>query len=314
MPPERERDAGELCHGRTGVTQPKKGSRLTVPPGMPDAAHSAWRVALRRAGHQLYDVPVVFHDPFAVPLLGAAGREALGRTPASQGRQWSRSLRAFVVARSLFAEARLAEAYGQGTRQYCLLGAGLDTFALRNPWPDLRVWELDRPEVRGWKGELLRAAGLQAGGCERIPGDLLGTPWPLPGMDAGRPAVFAMLGVAPFLPTEALRTVLRRVRRFAPGSALVFDYRLPPEALPDEERRQFDSLQARATATGEPFLSGWMPEALRAELRGFARVEDLGRAELNERYFAGRADGLADGIADGLAIRGEAARMVCASF
>ena len=273
---------------------------------MPDAAHSAWRVALRRAAHQLYDDPVVFRDPFAVPLLGLPGQDALRRTPAAQGRAWSRSLRAFVVARSLFAEACVAEAYGQGTRQYCLLGAGLDTFALRNPWPDLRVWELDRPEVQAWKGELLRAAGLEAGGCERVPGDLLVSPWPLPGMDRARPAVFAMLGVAPFLPAEALRAVLGRVRRFAPGSTLVFDYRLPPEALPDEERRQFDSLQTRATAKGEPFLSGWTPDVLRVELGGFARVEDLGRAELNARYFAGRTDGLA--------IRGEAARVISALF
>ena len=273
---------------------------------MPDEAHSAWRVALRRAAHQLYDDPVVFRDPFAVPLLGTPGQDALRRTPASQGRQWSRSLRAFVVARAAFAEDALAEAYGQGTRQYCLLGAGLDTFALRNPWPDLRVWELDLPEVQGWKAELLRGAGLDAGGCERVAGDLLTAPWPLPGMDEGRPAVFAMLGVAPFLPAEALRGSLERVRRFPAGSALVFDYRLPREALPEEERRQFDSLQTRATAKGEPFLSGWTPDALRAELGVLARVEDLGRAELNALYFAGRTDGLA--------IRGEAARVVSASF
>ncbi len=172
------------------MTQAKRAARLTVPPGMPDEAHSAWRVALRRAAHQLHDDPVVFRDPFAVPLLGLPGQDALRRTPAAQGRTRSRSLRAFVVARSLFAEARLAEAYRQGARQYCLLGAGLDTFALRKPWLDLRVWELDRPAVQGWKGELLQAAGLEAGSCERIPGDLLEGPWPLPGMDPGRPAVF----------------------------------------------------------------------------------------------------------------------------
>ena len=279
--------------------------RLTVPPGMPDAAHSAWRVALRRAAHQLYDEPVVFRDPYAVPLLGAPGLEALRRTPAAQGRAWSRSLRAFVLARSLFAEQCLAEAYRGGTRQYCLLGAGLDTFALRNPWPGLRVWELDQPEVQQWKGELLRTAGLDAKGCGYLAGDLLASPWPPPAMDPRRPAVFAMLGVAPFLPAPALRTVLERVQQFPAGSALVFDYRLPREALPEEERRQFDSLQIRATAKGEPFRSGWTPESLRRELQGFARVEDLGAAELNARYFTGRADGFA--------IRGVAARLVLAA-
>ena len=292
--------------------------RLTVPPGMPDAAHSAWRVALRRAAHQLYDDPVVFHDPYAVPLLGAPGAEALRRTPVARDRgkprQWSRSLRAFVVARAVFAEECLTEAYGAGTRQYCLLGAGLDTFAWRNPWADLRMWELDLPEVQRWKGELVREAGggawSRAGRCERIEGDLVDAPWP-PGnmdcrMDLGQPALFAMLGVAPFLPPDTLRLVLERVRRFPPGSAIVFDYRLPREVLPDEERRQFDSLQTRATAKGEPFGLGWRQEEMRAELGGFGRVEDLGAEEINARYFAGRADGLA--------VRGAAVRLVRVSL
>lgn len=274
-------------------------SRLTIPPGMPDAAHSAWRVALRRAAHQLYDEPVVFHDPWAVSLLGPAGAAALRRTPAAQGRAWSRSLRAFVVARSLAAEEALAEAYGRGVRQYCLLGAGLDTFAWRNSYPGLRVYELDQPEVLRWKGELARVAGLLwPGRAERVAGDIL-SPWPV---DPRAPAMFAMLGVAPFLPADALRAVLGRVRAFPPGSALVFDYRLPPEALGEEEKRQFRSLQARATAKGEPFLSGWRPAEIQRELAGFAEVEDLGLAELNARYFAGRVDGLG--------IRGEAARVV----
>ncbi len=270
---------------------------------MPDAAHSAWRVALRRAAHQLYDAPVIFHDPFVVPLLGPAGTDALRRTPAAQGRAWSKSLRAFVVARSLLAEEALASAYKQGVRQYCLLGAGLDTFAWRNPWPDLQVCELDQPEVQRWKAQLAQAAGFTPARMEAVAGDLLAAPWPV---DPERPALFAMLGVAPFLPASALRTALERVRRFPRGSALVFDYRLPPEALDEEEQQQFRSLQTRATAKGEPFLSGWTPDAIRRELAGFARVEDWGPAELNARCFAGRTDGLA--------VRGEAARLVFAQL
>jgi len=289
--------------------------RLTVPPGMPDAAHSAWRVALRRAAHQLFDSPVVFSDPYAVPLLGAAGTEALCRTPAAQGRikprQWSRSLRAFVVARSLYAETCLAAAYSAGTRQYCLLGAGLDTFALRNSWPSLRVFELDQPAVAHWKAKLLGEAGFHANwcqSCESIEGDLLDTfsdaPWPPGSMDLRQPAMFAMLGVAPFLPPEALRLVLGRIGRFPAGSAIVFDYRLPRSELGIDEQRQFDSLQARATAKGEPFSEGWTPEALAHALSGYAKVEDLDYAALNARYFAARPDGLA--------IRGAAARLVLA--
>lgn len=272
---------------------------------MPDAGHSAWRVALRRAAHQLFDEPVVFRDPFAVPLLGAAGAEALRRTPAAQKRVWSKSLRAFVVARSVYAEECLVDAYETGTRQYCLLGAGLDTFALRNRWEDLRIFELDQPGVLAWKRELASAAGLSfAGRCEQVPADLVDTAWPPRGMDLARPALFAMLGVAPFLLPETLQAVLARVRRFPAGSGIVFDYRLPRAALDAEEQRQHDSLQKRATAKGEPFRDGWTPEEMARELRAFARMENVGREELNMRYFAGRADGLV--------VRGAAARLVLA--
>ncbi len=363
---------------------------------MPDAGHSAWRVALRRAAHQLFDEPVVFRDTFAVRLLGEAGAEALRRTPAAQKRVWSKSLRAFVVARSAYAESCVAAAYGKGTRQYCLLGAGLDTFALRNPWAGLRVFELDQPAVQEWKQELAARAGLSfAGRCEWIAEDLaelvelrdrvdgarvasvagvvgvvdttgaagvsgvvdaaettglagmtgvvdvmettgvtdfvdtagvasvVGAAelrgrepqrgradagkrgaWPPGTMDPGQPAVFAMLGVAPFVGPATLRAVLERVRRFARGSSIVFDYRLPRVALDEEEQRQHDSLQIRATAKGEPFAEGWTPGAMAHALRGFARVEDLSGAELNARYFAGRQDGLR--------VRGEAARVVLA--
>ena len=277
--------------------------RLTVPEGMPDAAHSAWRVALRRAAHQVFDEPVVFKDPVAVRLLGVAGAEALRRTPAAAGRVWSKGLRAFVVARSAFAEDGLAEAYGAGVRQYCLLGAGLDTFALRNPWGDLRVTELDLPAVQRWKQVLAAEAGLSFDGrCTWVAGDLESMAWPPEGMDGARRAVFALLGVAPFLLPEALRLVLGRVRGFAAGSVLVFDYRLPREAMGAEEQWQHDSLQKRATAKGEPFREGWTVEAMARELDGFRRVEDVGRGELNGRYFAGRGDGLA--------VKGDAVRLV----
>ncbi len=234
---------------------------------------------------------------------GGGGAGGSATSNAIQGAR-SRSLRAFVVARSTFAEQCLAEAYWVGTRQYCLLGAGLDTFAWRNPWPDLRVWELDLAPVQHWKAELAEAAGLGNIECRRVPGGLEELALPLPGMDPRQPVFFAMLGVVPFLPPELVQRVLGRIRGCAPGSAVVFDYRLPREVLSGEERRQFDSLQKRATAQGEPLSEGWTPDALLAALQGFGRVEDMGRAELNARYFAGRADGLT--------VLGEAARIVLA--
>jgi O-methyltransferase involved in polyketide biosynthesis len=87
------------------------------------------RVAMRRAAHQLFDQPKVLDDPVALPIIGP---EAAARLEGERNKHKSRvarNLRAFLVARSRFAEDELARAIVRGVRQYVILGAGLDTFA-----------------------------------------------------------------------------------------------------------------------------------------------------------------------------------------
>jgi methyltransferase (TIGR00027 family) len=69
-------------------------------------------------------------------------------------------MRLFVASRSRFAEDALADAIQAGTSQAIILGAGLDTFAYRNPHPDLRVFEVDHPDTQQWKRHRLAAAGI----------------------------------------------------------------------------------------------------------------------------------------------------------
>src|ERR1700727_3235382 len=109
---------------------------------------TALRVALRRAAHQIHDSPVVFDDPIAVALLGATYAEELRRTPLRDDRPFSIGLRAFLVARSRYAEDNLKRAVEFGVHQYVLLGAGLDTFASRNPYAPLRAFEVDYPATQ----------------------------------------------------------------------------------------------------------------------------------------------------------------------
>jgi O-methyltransferase involved in polyketide biosynthesis len=49
------------------------------------------------------------------------------------------------------AEDQLRDAVSRGVRQYVILGAGLDTFGYRNPYPDLRVIEIDHPDTQALK-------------------------------------------------------------------------------------------------------------------------------------------------------------------
>ncbi len=122
-------------------------------------SRTARRVAIRRAAHQLLDQPKVLDDPLALRIIGTEAAEELRSNP-KEDHAFSRAFRAFMVARSRYAEDELARAVGHGVRQYVVLGAGLDTFAYRNPYPGLRVFEVDHPATQAWKREQLQAAGI----------------------------------------------------------------------------------------------------------------------------------------------------------
>jgi methyltransferase (TIGR00027 family) len=206
-------------------------------------------------------------------------------------------LRAFVVGRSRYAEDLLAQAVGSGTRQYVVLGAGLDTFAHRNPHDGLRVFEVDHPATQQWKRELVGAAGLAAGsGVKYVPVDFerrsLAEELAAGGLDLDAPCFFSWLGVVPYLTLEAFRATLGFVAGRPRGSGVVFDYAQPRAALTALERLAHDSLVSRVRQAGEPFRLFFRPEEVAAEMRDFREVEDLGSSEMNERYFAERSDRL----------------------
>jgi methyltransferase (TIGR00027 family) len=262
------------------------------------ASRTALSVALRRAAHQLHDSPIVFHDPVAVPILGAEYEEQLRRTPLRPDRPFSTALRAFLVARSRYAEDNLKRAVESGVKQYVLLGAGLDTFAYRNPYPQLRVFEVDHPATQQWKRELLQRNLIA------IPESLSYTPVDFEcqsvaeqlrdaGFDRTAPAFFAWLGVVPYLTPEAFRVTLSFIADQPVGSGLALDYSQPRELLPPLERLAHDSLASRVEKAGEPFRLFFTPSGMAAELSRFHGLEDLGAMEINARYFAGRTDQLA---------------------
>src|ERR1035437_10760827 len=120
------------------------------------ASKTALRVAIRRAAHQLIDQPRVLEDPIAVRLLGPGFPRDMERAM----HKVARDFRAFMAARSRYVEDRLAEAVASGVTQYVVLGAGLDTFAYRNPFPSLRVFEVDFPATQEGKRSMLREAGI----------------------------------------------------------------------------------------------------------------------------------------------------------
>ncbi|RSL16990.1 methyltransferase (TIGR00027 family) [Edaphobacter aggregans] len=265
-------------------------------------SRTALRVAMRRAAHQLYDArPLVLDDPIAVPILGPDYLLEVHKTATKLHKPFSVALRAFLVARSRYAEDLLAQSVARGVIQYVLLGAGLDTFAHRNPYPSLRVFEVDHPATQQWKRELLETSGIST------PPSLTYAPvdfehHSLPeqlqsaGFNPAIPTFFAWLGVVPYLTLAAFRSTLCFIAARPAGSGVVFDYGQPRSALPFFEQLAHDSLAARVQLAGEPFQLFFKPPEIAAELSSngtaFHQIEDLGTPEINARYFANRSDNL----------------------
>lgn len=253
---------------------------------------------MRRAAHQLYDAPpLVFQDPIAVPILGAEYLPEVERTQLKLHKPHSVALRAFLVARSRYAEDLLARAVANGVTQYVLLGAGLDTFAHRNPYPHLHVFEVDHPATQEWKHELLASSNItEPPSLTYVPVDFehqqLTTQLAEAGHDATRPTFFAWLGVVPYLTRAAFRSTLSLIASSPAGSGIVMDYGQPRHALPFLEQLAHDSLASRVQLAGEPFQLFFTPQEMAEELTAFRDIEDVGTKELNARYFAGRNDNL----------------------
>jgi methyltransferase (TIGR00027 family) len=253
-------------------------------------SRTALGAAAHRAAHQFLENGRIFADPLAVTILGKQAQlDALSARmqPATRG------LRLFIAARSRIAEDALAAGVeARGVRQLVVLGAGLDTFAYRNPFSEkLPVFEVDRPETQAWKRRRLTEAGIEAprsltfAPLDFERDDLLAA-LEVAGFDPARRTFFMWLGVVPYLTGDAIRSTLRAIGGLSGGGEVVFDYSDPPALLSQEARAAHVKRAKRVAALGEPFVSYLEPDELHARLRalGFTLIDDLGPAALVERY------------------------------
>jgi methyltransferase (TIGR00027 family) len=257
-------------------------------------SRTALAAATHRAAHQILERGSIFSDALAVRIIGG-NAEAIARDAAENP---SRSkMRGFIAARTRFAEDSLGAAVAQGTTQLVILGAGLDTFAYRNPFGErLRVFEVDHPATQEWKRNLLKNAGIA------IPNSLIYAPVDferqtlIEGLsdatfDAAQKTFFTWLGVVPYLTAEAIWSTLSFIAGLPNGSHVVFDYSDPPETLSAEMRAFHDERAARVKEIGEGWVSYFEADTLRTKLLalGFTEVEDLGPREIMNRYFPTRS-------------------------
>jgi len=114
------------------------------------------------------------------------------------------------------------------------------------------------------------------------------------GFDAYRPAVVSCIGVSMYLSRAANEEILRQAASLAPGSVLVLMFLPPLDQVEPADRAARRASERGARASGTPFVSFFSaPElVVLAREAGFAEARHVRAATLNERYFAGRPDGL----------------------
>jgi methyltransferase (TIGR00027 family) len=222
------------------------------------ASRTALGAARHRAVHQLLEGGVVFRDPLALPVLGESETDLRARAD-------DRRMRFFVCARQRYAEDVLADAVDRGVDQLVVLGAGLDTFGYRNPYPGLRVVELDHPATQAWKRERLEAASIEVpASVDHAPIDFERddlTTVLARHIDPARPVLFWWLGVTPYLTLEAITATLTSLGSL-PHSAVVLDHSAPSPDATAEARTRTQSRRDRVAALGEPWISQFVPDDL----------------------------------------------------
>ncbi len=264
-----------------------------------EPSRSAFTVAKLRAAHQLLDTPLVFDDPLALPILGPEHSAEVQAHPFNYDGGILRVVRTAMVVRSRLAEDELATFVQAGGRQYVVLGAGLDTFACRNTDSQLQVFEVDHPSTQVWKRAQLQQAGIALPPTMHLVAvdfehDDLAKQLAKAGCRPDLPVFFSWLGVTLYLSQAAIFDTLRLVASFPQGSAIVFDYGVLPSLLSPMESMGVEHMAKKYAAEGEPWKSQFDPAQLAAQVSalGFGQIADLGAAELNARYLAGRKDAL----------------------
>jgi len=274
------------------------------------ASRTALATSLMRAAHTRLDPHPLIDDPWgdrlvpdsvrdllrgvALSALEAGARAEAMKSPESIVDNYLLASAAYsnVIIRTRYTEDALKAAIAQGIRQYVMIGAGFDSFALRRPEfaADLEIFEIDHPATQALKIERIQHCGavppkhlhfIAADLARRsVAESLSGSPF-----RSDQPAFFSWLGVTMYLTKEANFATLRSIAACSKaGSGLAFTY--IDARLLKSDSPSYRQLAQTVASMGEPFLSGFDPTTLANDLRacGLVLSEDLDMHHAAARY------------------------------
>ena len=167
------------------------------------------------------------------------------------------------LCRAAYTEQALKTTVLTGTKQYVILGAGLDTFAFREPefLSKYKVFEVDHPLTQADKRERITRAGWTVSDnltfvSVDFAEDSLAERLTAAGFDPSVKSFFSWLGVTYYLSAKSIEKTLAELSSLcADGSTLVFDY--PDENFFDAHEKRVQNTIMMAKAGGEPMQSAF---------------------------------------------------------
>ncbi|MBS1653863.1 MAG: class I SAM-dependent methyltransferase, partial [Bacteroidetes bacterium] len=213
--------------------------------------------------------------------------------------QFTKRLRASVVARSRFIEDLVIEQGKKGIGQYVILGAGLDSFAQRQQSiaSRLQVYEIDQTATQLWKQQRLNELGYGVPEwLHFVSVNFETSSWwdelVRSGFNKEQPAVVACTGVSLYLTKAAIISTLKQVSSLASGSTLAMTFYLPMELLDEEDQPLQQIAEKGARAAGTPFLSFFTPSEIiaLAKQAGFKEIKTISTKDMEQLYFRNRTD------------------------
>lgn len=269
------------------------------------SSRTALAAAALRANHFQNAANPVFADPYAYELTSRGWQKLLSSAPLIKimnSAAFNRTLGLLsgqVVGRSRYAEDLLQQAFVNGINQYVLVGAGLDSFALRQnqQYPKLKIFEVDHPDTQATKRHKLQQLGHVPANVEFVAIDFekesLADALARSSYQQTAPGFFSWLGTTHYLQPQTTLNTLKHIANFAaPLSEVVLDYSIHYQELQGIEQLGSFAVSQFTRFLKEPLMGQFKPIAFHqavAEM-GFEVVEDLSGHAISERYFNQRAD------------------------
>jgi methyltransferase (TIGR00027 family) len=188
----------------------------------------------------------LINDPFAEPLVRAVGVDVFVKLANGDIDFGDEAMSHLLMAEGMAVRTRyfddfLTAATGEGLRQVVILASGLDARSYRLPWPDgTVVYEVDQPQVIGFKIRTLTELGAEPAATLRAVGIDLRDDWPTAlragGFDTSAPTAWIAEGLLVYLPPDAQDRLFDNITGLsAPGSRLATEQLPNMDAFSDEE-------------------------------------------------------------------------------